>query len=128
VNNIGKGIANGVTMTLDGLSSSGLRFPTSKECLVPAYAAEQRQGHQSIDTIRAGDAKTLKFLFVSERTGKITASYLKFAGSAATGDLAFAISVGERGVPLSRDPLLLPGPPVPLPQSFVDAAMRVLGQ
>ncbi|MEO8500936.1 MAG: hypothetical protein ABI565_08465, partial [Vicinamibacteria bacterium] len=87
VSNIGRGLANDVSMTLDGSRTSGLRFPVGPECPSPALTEKQRQGHQSIDTIKPGDAKTMTFQFVAQKTGKVTATYLKFAGDGATGNL-----------------------------------------
>ena len=115
VTNIGKGIGNDVSMTLDSSRISGLLLEGD-----PA---------KHIDTLKPGDAKTLEFGFVAQRTGKVVATYLKFdTASGATGDLKFTIGVGERNVPLSPDTLVLPASTDLLPPTVVDAAMRVLGQ
>ena len=55
--------------------------------------------------------KTLEFRFKSSKTGQVVATYLKLdptEGGAATGKLNFTLGVGERGVPLSPDTLVLP--------------------
>ncbi|MGE0454288.1 MAG: carboxypeptidase regulatory-like domain-containing protein [Vicinamibacteria bacterium] len=115
VTNIGQGIGNDVSVTLDASRMSGAH-------LVGA-------GTQAIATLRQGDAATLAFDFVSDRTGQVVASYLRFdSNGGASGDLRFTLGVGERGVPLSPDTLVLPASLDALPQSVVDAAMRVLGQ
>jgi hypothetical protein len=115
VTNIGQGIANDVTVTFDASRMSGARAvggPVS-----------------NIDTLRGGDAKTLEYKFVSERTGQVQATYLHFdANAAGSGNLKFTLGVGERGVPLSPDTLVLPASVGGLPGGVVDAAMRVLGQ
>src|SRR5258707_5154644 len=49
-------------------------------------------------------------------------------GGAGTGTLRFTLGVGERGVPLSPDTLVLPTAVDRLPTGVVEAAMRVLGQ
>src|SRR5206468_4720548 len=90
VTNIGQGIGNDVTVTLDASRISG------------AHLVREQDGTQKIDTLRSGDAKALEYLFESERTGQVVASYLHFDSSGgASGDLRFTLGVGERGVPLS---------------------------
>ena len=114
VNNIGEGIGNDVSMTLDSSSMSGLRLIGD--------------ARMSIDTLMPGDAKTLVFDFVAERTGAVVATYLRFEGEGGTGDIAFRVGVGERNVPLSPDTLVLPSQAELLPPAVLAAAMRVLGQ
>ena len=115
VTNIGKGIGNDVSMTLDASRMSGLTL--------------QGEGTQRIATLKAGDARSVEFEFVAQRTGKVVATYLKFdTQSGNTGQLNFTIGVGERNVPLSPDTLVLPASTDDLPADVVDAAMRVLGQ
>ena len=115
VTNIGKGIGNDVSMTLDSSRMSGLTL--------------RSEGTQRIATLKAGDARTLEFEFVAQRTGKVVATYLKFdTQGGATGQLNFTIGVGERNVPLSPDTLVLPASTDGLLPDVVDAAMRVLGQ
>jgi len=115
VTNIGKGIGNDVSMTLDASRMSGLIL--------------QGDATKSIPTLKAGDARSLEFEFVAQRTGKVVATYLKFdTQSGSSGRLNFTIGVGERNVPLSPDTLVLPASTDGLPANVVDAAMRVLGQ
>jgi hypothetical protein len=115
VTNIGKGIGNQVSMTLDSLAISGLR-------LVDAPS-------KTIQTLKPGDAKTVEFKFVAEGTGKVVATYLRFdTPSGNSGHLNFKIGLGDRNVPLSPDTLSLPASTDELPSGVVDAAMRVLGQ
>src|SRR6185436_5787211 len=69
------------------------------------------------------------FEFTSLRTGKVVASYLHFdTQDGTTGALKFSLGVDSRGVPLSPDTLSLPVEVDNLPQTVVEAAMRVLGQ
>lgn len=114
VTNKGEGLANDVSMTIDAAALSGLHLIG--------------EGSQTIDTLMPGDAKTLAFEFESERTGQVIASYLRFEGPGATGNVVFRVGVGERGVVLSPDTLVLPAQVDLLPLPVVDAAMRVLGQ
>jgi len=115
VTNIGKGIGNDVSMTLDSSRMSGL--------------ALEGDASKSIPTLRPGDARVLEFDFVAQRNGKVVATYLKFdTQSGNSGRINFTIGVGERNVPLSPDTLVLPTSTAALPEAVVDAAMRVLGQ
>ncbi len=115
--NIGKGTGNNVNVTLDAAQMSG------------AHLAPGANQTQTIPTILPSDAKTLEFDFVSDKTGQVIASYLHFeTGDGSTGEVRFTLGVGERGIPLSPDTLALPTAVDNLPQSVVDAAMRVLGQ
>lgn len=115
VANIGQGVANDVTVSLDASRMSGL------ELVGPQTA--------HIDTLRSGDARTIEFKFLSQRTGKVVATYLNFdAGASGSDNLKFTLGVGERGIALSPDTLVLPAAADALPPSVLSAAMRVLGQ
>src|SRR5207247_3416525 len=115
VNNISQSIANAVTVTLDASRISGCHL------VAP--------GIQTIDTILARDSRTLQFRFQADRTGQLVATYLNFdTQNGTTGNLKFTLGVGERGVPLSPDTLVLPAATSFIPQDVLSAAMRVLGQ
>jgi hypothetical protein len=115
VKNISQSIANSVQLTLDASRMSGATLLSDQTL--------------TIDTIAGGDAKTLTYTFKSLRTGQVVASYLHFdTTDGSTGELKFTLGVGERGIPLSPDTLVLPASVANLPQSVVDAAMLVLGE
>src|SRR5262249_13271128 len=128
VTNIGQGLGNDVQVTIDSAALSGAHLdcdaPTPPSCA----------GSLTIPVLKSGDAKTLAFAFESDVTGQVVATYLHFApapgrtADAPTGSLDFTLGVGERGVPLSPDTLVLPAPLDRLPEDVVEAAMRVLGQ
>ncbi len=83
----------------------------------------------TIDTLRPGEAKMLKYQFRSQRTGKVIASYLHLdTETGTTGNLLFSLGVDTRNVPLSPDTLTLPVSISSLPIGVVDAAMQVLGE
>ncbi|MGH2689552.1 MAG: hypothetical protein ACRDKW_12190, partial [Actinomycetota bacterium] len=116
VNNIGKGVANDVSVNLDASRMSGVDLVG--------------EGSKRIATIPPGDSKVVEFDFRSQKTGKVVATYLRFdagAGVNVTGNLNFTLGVGERNVPHSPDTLVLPSPVDQLPPVVVEAAMRVLG-
>lgn len=112
ITNIGKGIGNDVTISLDEQALSHLRIDGDRV--------------QHINTLMPGDAATIEYRLIPEVTGKAVATYLKFDG--ATGRLRFTVGVDERNVPLSPDTLVLPSVTDRVPQDVVRAAMRLLGQ
>ncbi len=119
VTNVGQGTANLLTLSLDAAALSGLEF------------APGESGTRSIDSLAPGAAASFALEFTSRRTGQVVASYLRFdaqGGAGVQGDLRFTVGVGERGVPLSPDTLVLPTSVDSLPGGVVQAAMRVLGQ
>lgn len=125
VSNVGQGIANDVTLSIDSAALSGARL----DCESPHPWCN---GPLQIDTLRSGDAKTLELGFVSEKTGQVVASYLRFDAEGGvdnvSGDLRFTLGVTERGVPASPDTIQLPTAIDHLPPDLVTAAMRVIGQ
>ncbi|MCU1245441.1 MAG: LamG domain protein jellyroll fold domain protein, partial [Acidobacteria bacterium] len=115
VNNISQSLANDVRVTLDGSRMSGAQLVSDPT--------------QTIPTLKSRDSATLSYTFRSQRTGQVAATYLKFdTTNGTTGALNFTLAVGERGVALSPDTLVLPSALDNLPADVVTAAMRVLGQ
>jgi len=118
VRNIGDGLASRIDVSFNDLALSGLQI------------ADGAEATQRIDTtLQKGDSATVIFDFVALRTGKVVATYLRFdSDAAADGTVNFTLGIGERGVPLSPDTLVLPAAVDALPTDLVNAAMRVLGQ
>ncbi|HEY6308047.1 MAG TPA: carboxypeptidase regulatory-like domain-containing protein [Candidatus Angelobacter sp.] len=115
VKNISQTTANLVTLSLDKGQLSG--------------ATLQGDPTQTMPTLAAGASQTLTYSFISQRTGEVVATYLHFdTTDGTTGQLNFTLGVDPRGVPLSPDTLVLPASVDNLPESVVDAAMRVLGE
>jgi len=114
VTNISQAIANLVSVTLNQASLAG--------------ATILGDATQQIDTLLPGDSEAIEFRFRSNQTGQVTASYLRFDGTQSTGDLLFTLGVGERGIPLSPDTIVLPSTVDVLPGDLLFAALRVLGQ
>src|SRR6185503_16095978 len=82
---------------------------------------------RQIDFIAAGDSATVTFDLVSALTGKVTAATLDSDGKV-QGRFALKTSVGELGVPLSPDSLVLPKEARALPKSLREAAVALLGK
>jgi hypothetical protein len=117
VTNVGQGTGNLVTVTIDDLALSGAELLSDPSEL--------------IETLPPGDSRTIQYHFRSLLTGEVVASYLRFdtqGGPTPSGELKFTMGVGERGVALSPDTLVLPSSTLDLPPDVVRAAMRVLGQ
>ena len=115
VNNISQALANDVRVTLDAARMSGAHLVGDST--------------KSIDTLQPRDSKMLEYDFVADRTGQVVATYLNLdTQNGSTGTLKFTLAIGERGVPLSPDTLVLPTAVDFVPDTVVAAAMRVLGQ
>ena len=117
VTNVGQGTGNLVTVAIDDLALSGAELLSDPSEL--------------IETLPPGDSRTIQYRFRSLLTGEVVASYLRFdtqGGPTPSGELKFTMGVGERGVALSPDTLVLPSSTRDLPPDVVRAAMRVLGQ
>ncbi|HEX7149902.1 MAG TPA: carboxypeptidase regulatory-like domain-containing protein [Thermoanaerobaculia bacterium] len=115
VNNISQSMANDVRVTLDGARMSGAHLAGDPT--------------QTIATLLPRDSRMLEFDFIADRTGQVVATYLNLdTQNGSSGTLKFTLAVGERGIPLSPDTLVLPAAVDHLPQTVVAAAMRVLGQ
>jgi hypothetical protein len=103
--------ANLVSVNLDPLSISGAQLLSD-----PTVA---------FDKLPAGQSTTARFRLIAQQTGDVTAS--SFTGQA-DGGIRLFTGVGERGVPLSPNAIVLPTTTNALPQTLVAAAQRVLGQ
>lgn len=114
ISNKGAAAANNVSVALDAARMSGAHLTGPASVVV--------------NTLAGGDAKTVAFEFVSDRTGEVVASYLNFTGPGTTGNIAFTVGVGERGLRLSPDTIALPTQVSQLPAPVVNAAVRVVGQ
>ncbi len=111
VTNTSRSPANLVSINLDPLGISGAQLVSD-----PGV---------SFETIAAGQSATARFRLVAQQTGEVTAS--SFTGEA-DGGIRLFTGVGERGVPLAPNAIVLPGSTSALPGSLVAAAQRVLGQ
>ncbi len=111
VTNTSRSVANLVSVNLDPLGISGAQLISDPTV--------------SFESLPAGQAVTAKFRLVAQQTGEVTAS--SFTGEA-DGGIRLFTGVGERGVPLAPNAIVLPKTTDALPASLVAAAQRVLGQ
>ncbi len=105
--------ANLVSISLDPLAVSGAT-------LLSGSRVEFR-------TIAAGESATATFRLQSQRTGQVTATSVASADGV-LGRFTLRAGVGELGIPLSPDTLVLPTFGDALPADLMDAAMGLLGQ
>jgi hypothetical protein len=113
ITNTSRSAANLVTIDLDPRGISGARLVSDSAV--------------SFNTIPAGQSVTAKFSLIAQQTGEVTAS--SFTGDALSGGgIRLTTGVGERGVPLAPNAIVLPKATGNLPASLVAAAQRVLGQ
>ena len=82
---------------------------------------------RAIESIAPGDSETVSFDLVSRITGKVTAATLDSDDKVA-GRFELKAAVGELGVPISPDTLVLPKEAGSLPRDFRDAALGLLGK
>jgi hypothetical protein len=83
---------------------------------------------RTIETILPGDSATVSFDLVANVTGNVTAATLESDSGGVNGRFALKTSVGELGIPLSADSLVLPKEAAALPKALRDAALGLLGR
>ena len=82
---------------------------------------------REIESIVPGDAETVTFDLIAKTTGRVTAATLSSSENVA-GRFALKTSIGELGIPVSPDSLVLPKEAQALPKSLRDAALGLLGK
>jgi hypothetical protein len=121
ITNVGETPANLVRLTLDPnfIGGATLVDHSHREAGLPFGTSE-------VPTIAAGDAATVEYRLIARRNGRVTAA--AFEGQpGVTGAFVLRTGVGDRGIPLSPDTLILPTYAHDLPASFIEEALRVLG-
>ena len=108
--------ANRVRVTLPKSSLSGAVFEGDQQATV------------ELGDIAPGQTATARYRLRSQQTGSIKFSNLTTSDDASRGSFLLTLGVGERGVALSPDTLLLPDLVTNLPSGLRIAADRVLGQ
>ena len=113
VTNTGKSAANLVSLHLNPRALSGAAF------------AEGEEPDKLIEIIPAGTSETIKFSLVSQLTGAVTAN--AFESESVKGRFNLRTGVGDDGIPLSPDSLILPYTDG-LSADLIDSAVGLLGQ
>ena len=81
----------------------------------------------SWETIEPGESVTAKFHMQANETGKIRASAFEADGNV-SGRFVLSVGVGEQGIPLSPDTLVLPEWAYSLPNELINASLILLGE
>lgn len=92
-----------------------------------ADLVDPSQPNRQIETIPPGDSASVSFDLRSKVSGKVFAATLD-SGEQVSGRFQLKTSVGELGIPLSPDSLVLPKESRFLPKSLRDAALGMLGK
>jgi hypothetical protein len=79
------------------------------------------------ETIASGQSETAHFRMRSNRTGKVRATAMEM-GENLKGSFLLTVGVGEEGIPLSPDTLVLPSYAYELPNEIINPAMLALGE
>jgi hypothetical protein len=105
------------------------KLALSKYSLSGCRLAEGETGLRTLDSLDAGQAQSFEFYLVARTTGKVTGTVF-LADEGITGSFVLTTGVGDTGIPLSPDTLVLPQTVDYLPDrpDVVFAAVRLLGQ
>ncbi|WP_291983599.1 hypothetical protein, partial [Luteitalea sp.] len=113
VTNTSDSPANFVSLNLFGNNISGATLTTEPS--------------QAIEMLRPGDSATVSYGLVAQRTGTVTAATLD-SNENVNGRFLFKTAIGELGVPLSPDSLVLPQEANGLPPALREAMVGLLGR
>ena len=113
VTNTSESPANFVSLNLFSTNISGARLDDEPS--------------KAIESIAPGDSATVTYRLISNRTGKVTAATLD-SDDAVAGRFQLKTAIGELGVPLSPDSLVLPKEAGSLPLELRNATLGLLGR
>jgi hypothetical protein len=105
--------ANLVSVNLNSNSVSGARLVSGDG--------------QVFDALAPGESGTARFTMVAQKTGRVTAASLN-SDPGLSALFQLRVGIGERGVPLAPNVIVLPVTASEFPPALVSAAQRVLGQ
>ena len=94
-----------------------------------ARLAEDETGMKMVETIPAGESETFEFNMIANITGEVTGTVF-LADEGINGSFILTTGVGDTGIPLSADTLVLPIATKYLPEEpdITFATVRMLGQ
>ncbi len=84
------------------------------------------ESSKTIPTLPPGESEVVEFRLKSLRTGKVVASSIRH-GSQVDPHFELAVGVGEAGIPLSPDTIILPDSAAELPDGLVRNALALSG-
>jgi hypothetical protein len=119
IHNTGEADANLVTLRLDPSDVSGATITGDSDPASPL-------GTVVVPTIRRSDAATVAYQLIARKNGQVTATGFA-SGDPLSATFTLRTGIGDRGIPLSPETLVLPSYASDLPGDFFFQAMRVLG-
>ncbi|MBI5847211.1 MAG: Ig-like domain-containing protein [Nitrospirae bacterium] len=119
INNTSTSDANLVSLTLYPGDISGATMVSDSDPGSPL-------GMVKFETIRAGDSAVAEFRFIARKTGKVTST--AFVGDeGVNGVFRLRTGIGDSGIPLSPDSIVVPQFAENLPSDLLFQAIRLLG-
>ncbi|MGA9752246.1 MAG: carboxypeptidase regulatory-like domain-containing protein [Acidobacteriota bacterium] len=116
-----------VTNTSDGTTANDVTLALPSGNIEGAALVSGQPGNVSLGNLGPGQSATAQFTLLALRTGQVTVTSGSGTGGT-TGTVVLTVGVGDAGIPLSPDTLILP--PVvdeQLPADVVHAALDFLG-
>ena len=118
------------TVTNTSTSPANLfRLALKSRSLSGTRLAEGQEPVRTLDSLPPGESATFEYRLVARTTGKVTGTVF-LADEGINGSFVLTLGVGDTGIPLSPDTLVLPQTVKFLPDNpdLVAAAVRLLGQ
>jgi hypothetical protein len=131
IHNTGDADANCVTLSLQPQAISGATLVAAGAGGPPALPASgcpvgDAVGTVVVPTIRRNDATTVEFKLIARKNGQVTATGFTSADPL-NASFVLRTGIGDRGIPLSPESLVLAPYVNDLPSDFFQTALRVLG-
>jgi len=127
MHNTGTSAAPLVTLALDPTQISGATYVSNTfDQPIPTLLPVISPGTAAIGDLAIDDTVTVEYRLIARKSGRVTAAAFQ-AQAGVSGGFALRTGVGDRGIPLSPDTLVLPAYAHDLPERFHDVALRVLG-
>ena len=108
-------IVNDVQVALDPRQISGAT-------LLASLPSGGELGTATIDTIAPGDAALIEYRLIARQNGRVTAAAF---GGDVPGAFVLRTGIGDQGIPLSPDTLILPREAQSVPPDFLTTASRL---
>lgn len=115
ITNTGSSVVNDLTLRLPATSLSGAELVAGQD------------EAQIVETIAPGDHAMVTWRLSSRRTGRVTASGFNTTTPGLDASFRFEVGVGELGIPLSPESIVLPRDVDDLPSDVVDHSFGLLG-
>jgi hypothetical protein len=130
VSNVSNTPASLLRLTLDPILISGATLvgtcaPSGGDC---RESGDDLPPFGTIETDQIGpkDAATFEYRLIARKNGRVTAAAFEGEGGNTAG-FVLRTGIGDQGIPLSPDTLVLPSYAYELPDTFIAEALRVLG-